>query len=270
VKQPYFNFYVGDFVHEVSGLSLEATGLWIKMLCKMHSSPVRGTIKEEQALKLGDNRGFKAVRDILNELETAGVCDRDGDVLINRRMVRESEVSKTRSKVGTDGVAKRWQADSKRSSKTAANDIANPLQAGQQNDSKGHSKSIANGLAKPLQIPGNGNGSLSGEEEREEKPSSLDGFNEFITAWDPVGLQASPHDWDSTRELWRDLSVAQRVKAVQRLKLLRDYPEDPSRKSLPQSYLRREMWERGLIGRKEKQYAETPICSDPLADEVAR
>lgn len=103
-KLPYIQLYTGDWLRDtVSGCSLPAQGLWLRMMFVMHDSERYGYLSlggraatdEWVASKVGCP--VELYRDLLGELDRAGVPSRTSDsIIFSRRMVRDaSERSKT-------------------------------------------------------------------------------------------------------------------------------------------------------------------------------
>ena len=98
---PFLKFFPRDWTADdrLRLVGLAARGLWMDLLCLMHQSPERGYLltalcgavtPEQIARAVGDSAD--AVRELLRELEAAGVFSRDErGVIFCRRMVREEE-----------------------------------------------------------------------------------------------------------------------------------------------------------------------------------
>lgn len=129
-KQPYFPFYPGDWLRDpVSGCSVAAQGLWLRILMVMHDSERKGylctnglpTPSEQVARRCGLSQ--EQYESLFAELEQAGVPRRTNDgVVFNRRMVEDARLSSERSRVGTIGGK---QSASKRSSKPSSKALIN-------------------------------------------------------------------------------------------------------------------------------------------------
>jgi hypothetical protein len=113
-KRPAFQFYPGDWRRD-TGLqtcSLAARGLWIEMICLMHDGEPYGhlrvgakSITEDVLARLVGESGPR-VRQLIAELEDAGVCSRREDgTLFSRRMVRDEQVRNARAEGGKASVA---------------------------------------------------------------------------------------------------------------------------------------------------------------------
>lgn len=112
-KLPAFQFYPGDWRKDpgVQALTYEERGVWIEMLCLMHESEVRGKLMlggkpypvDRLAKLLGLSASYLEV--IITSLITLNVASRcpETGALINRRMVRDTEISQVRSTTGKRG-----------------------------------------------------------------------------------------------------------------------------------------------------------------------
>jgi hypothetical protein len=77
-----------------------------------------------------------------------------------------------------------------------------------------------------------------------------DGFNEFKEAAEEYGMTGSEPDWHEARSFeWRQLSIEQRQLAIRgiRDRIEANARDDPAMKSLPQNYLKRQMWDRRIV-----------------------
>lgn len=113
-KQPAFQFYVGDWLKDTRGLSLEAKGAWIDILNFMWHSETRGKLSLKwvnYSRHLGTN--IEQTKRVISELIDLNICDcyLDSDdkkitnseyvrkcnknvILVNRRMYREDKLRK--------------------------------------------------------------------------------------------------------------------------------------------------------------------------------
>lgn len=74
-----------------------------------------------------------------------------------------------------------------------------------------------------------------------------DGFPDFRSEGERLGISGSEPDWGEARLEWRRLDFKQRLTAVRGLRD-REGTDDPALKSLPVNYLRKRMWERKIAG----------------------
>ncbi len=114
--RPSIQFYVDDWLSspDLSSCSLTAQGLWMRMICYMFYSPLRGVLLLSSGKQIDSKMLAKLVGEdeqivskLLNELETAGVFSRlDNKEIICRRMYRETQLSLIRSEAGRKGGLK--------------------------------------------------------------------------------------------------------------------------------------------------------------------
>lgn len=135
--QPYISLYVQDFLtdEKLVECSAEAHGVYIRLMCLMHKSSEYGKIllkqKDKQnesnilnfACKLDRQMPFSVdvIERSLTELLEEGVLTMEGDVLFQKRMVRDGKLSDTRALAGSKG-GKKGSAKSK--SENFATDFA--------------------------------------------------------------------------------------------------------------------------------------------------
>jgi len=135
--QPYLPLYVQDFMTDEKLIECSAatTGVYIRLMCLMHKSEQYGTIllrqKDKQttnqiknfAYKVGKSMPyiFEVVHDAILELVTEGVLQIEGDQLIQRRMVKDFDISIKRSEAGTKGGNKTTFVKAKHKANTQAN-----------------------------------------------------------------------------------------------------------------------------------------------------
>ena len=134
--QPYLPLYVQDFLtdEKLMECSASATGVYIRVLCIMHKSDEYGTIllkqKDKQtdnqiknfALKLAKYLPYNAdeIMSGILELLNEGVLQSGGDKLIQKRMVKDNEISIIRAKSGKKGGDKNPFAKAKIKAKVKA------------------------------------------------------------------------------------------------------------------------------------------------------
>lgn len=118
-RAPAFQFYPGDWLrNDVSGCSLEAQGLWLRMMIVMHDAQIYGQLilnnapmsPEFVAKKVGISP--KKYVNLVKELEFAGVINRkENGVIFSGRMERDERArqqnrerqAKFREDEGSDG-----------------------------------------------------------------------------------------------------------------------------------------------------------------------
>jgi hypothetical protein len=164
-NQPYLPLYVQDFLtdEKLNACSASTQGIYIKIMCILHKSEEYGTLRikekdqqnyEQNSSKTlaNDEQNFSKIKifahklsklitftedEIFNaliELVEEGVMKIDGDILFQKRMVKDAKVSEIRAVSGskrTKNLAKSQQNSSK-----------NPAKI-QQNFSKNISKNLA-------------------------------------------------------------------------------------------------------------------------------
>lgn len=105
-RAPWLKFYISDWRSDpaVRICSLAARGLWFEMLCLMHESEPRGSLRvkgiainDKQLASLVGATAREASA-LLAELEAAGVFSRDFDNTIYSRRMRKDEAKAARDK----------------------------------------------------------------------------------------------------------------------------------------------------------------------------
>lgn len=121
-NQPYLPLYVQDFLtdEKLMECSAKATGVYIRILCMMHKSEMYGTFllkqKDKQnesnivnfALKLAKFLPYtlEVIQSSLVELTDEGVLEIEGDLLSQKRMVKDGNISDKRALAGSKGGKK--------------------------------------------------------------------------------------------------------------------------------------------------------------------
>lgn len=138
-KQPYIPLYTGDYLKDTRMLPLSVRGAWVDLMIFMWESKERGVLvytMPEYAMMMSCS--LEDANFAIGLLREKGVCDfevaANGMVrLISRRMVRDAELSKTRSEVGSLGGRPKKESKpiTKTQTKTKANtDIDNGNEVG--------------------------------------------------------------------------------------------------------------------------------------------
>lgn len=138
--QPYFPLYVQDFLtdEKLAECSAESVGVYIYLLCIMHKSQDYGKIllrqKDRQNERQILNFAEKLVRQMpfkvdvidraLEELVDEGVLTIDGDVLFQKRMVKDGELSDKRAISGKKGAENTNKGNREKSRFAAAKSAA--------------------------------------------------------------------------------------------------------------------------------------------------
>lgn len=136
-NQPYIPLYVQDFLtdEKLIECSAESTGVYIRLICILHKSEEYGKFllkqKDKQDNKPITNFALKLMKQMpytqntieqsLIELITEGVITLDGDILYQKRMVKDNEISIKRSECGQKGGKKTQFASKFAKAKTKAN-----------------------------------------------------------------------------------------------------------------------------------------------------
>ena len=118
-NQPYIPLYVQDFLtdEKLMECSAESTGVYIRILCIMHKSDEYGTIllkqKDKQTDKQIENFAIKLSKHLpysldvihksLHELIEEGVLTVNEHKILQKRMIRDNDISIKRSKAGQKG-----------------------------------------------------------------------------------------------------------------------------------------------------------------------
>jgi len=137
--QPYLPLYVQDFLtdEKLAECSAKANGVYIRLMCLMHKSEIYGKIllkqKDKQTLNQVENFAIKIAKhfpydyttvfNALTELVNEAVLTIEGDFLVQKRMVKDADISEKRAASGSKGGKKTTKkiCSSKKSSKIEAN-----------------------------------------------------------------------------------------------------------------------------------------------------
>lgn len=127
--QPYLPLYVQDFMtdEKLAECSAEATGVYIRIMCLMHKSETYGRILLKQkykqtgnqisdfALMIAKNLPYDliVVERALTELLAEKVLRFDGEFIVQKRMVKDAEISDKRAIAGKKGGKKTQSKDLK-------------------------------------------------------------------------------------------------------------------------------------------------------------
>lgn len=132
-KLPSIHLYPGDWLRDsVSGCSLAAQGLWLRMMFVAHDAPnygeifARGLLAAESQIARRCGCSVEDFSVLFEELIQAGVPAFRGDIVYSRRMVRDASLRAVRVKSGRKGgLAKAKQKASKHPSKRLAKGYQN-------------------------------------------------------------------------------------------------------------------------------------------------
>lgn len=136
-NQPYLPLYVQDYLtdEKLNECSASAQGIYIKIMCIMHKSTEYGTIllkqKDQQkesnrlnfAIKLARLLPFtmEEIHAAINELTDEEVLTIEDNKMLQKRMVKDNEVSQVRSEAGKKGGFATNLATAKPKAKPKAN-----------------------------------------------------------------------------------------------------------------------------------------------------
>lgn len=157
-KLPAIHLYPGDWLRDgISGCSLAAQGLWLRMMFVAHDAPNYGEmfaydlLPAKAAIARRCGCSVDEFDALFQELLGAEIPSIENGIVVSRRMVRDGKLRAVRAKSGRKG--------------------------GKQNGKQKRSKTEANGEAKPKQ---------NTEIEIENDPDNeIDFFEEFWTAFPP-------------------------------------------------------------------------------------
>lgn len=124
--QPYLPLYVQDFMadEKLSACSAAATGVYIRLMCIMHKSEEYGKVCYNKRDNKTDNKTLdfaqklakqmpystQEIFDGLQELLDLKIIQISGEKLIQKRMVRDGDLSEKRAKSGKKGMSRRWKS----------------------------------------------------------------------------------------------------------------------------------------------------------------
>lgn len=168
MSNPWMKFYPSDWRSDAAlrMCSIGARGLWMEMLCIMHSAEPRGALlvngKPVSTAALASLAGVpaKEVPALLNELREMGVfSETDDGVILSRRIMRDEE------------KAKKDKANGK----------------------KGGNPRVKAGVNPPVNL--NGNGAVKGGD-KAQKPEARNQISPSHEEILPVSSMALGQDWD--------------------------------------------------------------------------
>lgn len=118
-NNPYLPLYVQDFMtdEKLMECSAEATGIYIRLMCLMHKSEQYGIILLKQKYKQTDDQienfalqlaryfpyDSASIRRGISELIDENVIEISEDIIIQKRMVKDNEISEKRAISGRSG-----------------------------------------------------------------------------------------------------------------------------------------------------------------------
>lgn len=175
---PYLPLYVQDFLtdEKLMECSASATGVYVRVMCVLHKCNPYGKLllrqkdrqSEQQilnfAVKLAKHLPFtlQVILDGLNELIEEDVLQIEGDILSQKRMVSDGELSIVRSKSGKLGAkrtnnmnikfAENFAAANQSANTENENDINNNIYSIVKNSANGSKNKIINFKAQPEEL----------------------------------------------------------------------------------------------------------------------
>ena len=145
-NSPYLPLYVQDFLtdEKLADCSANANGVYIRLMCILHKSETYGKILLKQKYKQNESMCLNfasmllrqmpylmsEIHDGLEELLENKIIEIDGDYLLQKRMVKDGELSEKRAVAGKKGGKKAYgfclskyqsKTQSKNTSKSEAN-----------------------------------------------------------------------------------------------------------------------------------------------------
>ena len=127
--QPYLPLYIRDFMtdEKLAPCSAAANGVLIRLMCHLHKQEVYGKVRLLEKFRISDDKiinfssqfaknmpyDLDEIRAGLSELLKADVVQIKGDVLSQKRMVNDGELSDKRSKSGGKGGKKTAEQNKK-------------------------------------------------------------------------------------------------------------------------------------------------------------
>lgn len=131
--QPYLPFYVNDWLTDEKLIRCSAAtqGVYVRIMCMLHKSEEYGTFLLKQNDKQNASTclnfanvfarilpfSYDEIRTAFAELLEQNVLEIEGDRLIQRRMVRDAELSAKRSIAGSKGIKIKLKKEKKNPSK---------------------------------------------------------------------------------------------------------------------------------------------------------
>lgn len=131
-KLPAIHLYPGDWLRDgISGCSLAAQGLWLRMMFVAHDAPNYGEmfahdlLPAKAAIARRCGCSVEEFDALFSELLGAEIPSIENGIVFSRRMVRDGKLRATRAKVGRKGGK---QTAKQNRSKAQANTAAKPKQ----------------------------------------------------------------------------------------------------------------------------------------------
>jgi len=265
--QPYLPLYIQDFMtdEKLTECSASATGVYIRIMCLMHKSEHYGKIllkqkykqnveqTTKQSTEQSTEQTFKqsskhisnfacqlakhlpydylTIMKALEELLTENVIYLDGDTLVQKRMVKDNEISEIRSKSGKKGGAKSIEnrinfAQAKVQAKTQAK-----VQANTEYENENYISSLTN--------------------------TEIKDFIDFDLFWNAYDKKVG--DKEKLRKKWQSLKFDEQQKAMAHIPKYKEAQPDKKFRKDPQTYLNNKSFNDEIIF-SQPQQAETPTA----------
>ena len=267
--QPYIPLYVQDFLtdEKLAECSAESTGVYIRIMCLMHKSETYGKILLKQKHKQTDKQiknfallfqkhlpySADVIERSIQELVDEGVLIIDGDFLIQKRMVKDNELSIKRALSGKKGGEKSLGKDS-RFAQASAQAKSEANSENEYEDETEYEDEIK-GVSTDVQRPFN-ECSTKKRKERKGKEIKIDicDFYPFDEFWDDYNKKVG--DRDKIMKKWGKVSKSDRelIKAyIPKYKLAQ--PDKKFRKN-PDTFLNNKSWNDEIITPASKPQPE--------------
>jgi len=264
--QPYIPLYVQDFLtdEKLAECSAESTGVYIRIMCLMHKSETYGKILLKQKHKQTDKQiknfallfqkhlpySADVIERSIQELVDEGVLIIDGDFLIQKRMVKDNELSIKRALSGKKGGEKSLGKDSRfaQASAQAKSEANSENEYEDETEYEDEIKGVSTDVQRPFNECSTKKRKEKKGNENKEKETSIYPFEEFWNDYDKkVG------DKDKIQKKWNNVSDDDR-------KLIKEYlpkyklaqPDKKFRKN-PDTFLNNKSWNDEIIDSKPIQ-----------------
>jgi hypothetical protein len=190
---PYLPLYVQDFLSDekLAYCSASATGVYIRIMCIMHKSETYGKILLKQKFKQNDKQiknfasqlaiqmpyDFNTILCALEELVDSKVLSEEPGALIQKRMVRDDEISELRASAGREGGKKSVvkSIDKKDNPEDFAQAFASDFAQAKMQANSENEYIYENNIREEIDKGG------KGEKGKEEKENSKIAYAEFVS-----------------------------------------------------------------------------------------
>lgn len=253
--QPYIPLYVQDFETDEKLIYCSAlsTGVYIRIMCHMHKSEEYGTIllkqNFKQTVKPVENFAMQlakilpydvdVIKQGLSELIAEKVLHIEGDYLIQKRMVRDNEISMLRSKYGKKGGIKTQKkfASSFAKAKVQAN---NEYENEYENEYKDDNELIEKG------------GMGENVDPDVITPEVDEDVYLFDNFWDDYDKKVGSKE--KLRKKWKSISDANKLKIKDHIRLYKISQPDKKYRKNPETYINNKSWNDEIITSNGNRY----------------